>query len=96
MKTSSALIDNHYSQDGSSHISVTSPPQLDLATSHHNGQAPVGKSPRRAGDMKDADPQDLMKAAWQQVMEVLQSELSAPAYSNYLRHIQPIELGVEK
>jgi len=37
-------------------------------------------------------PPEMMQAAWQEVMNVLQSELSAPAYNNYLRHIKPAVL----
>ena len=37
-------------------------------------------------------PPEMMQAAWQEVMNVLQSELSAPAYNNYLRHIKPAAL----
>src|SRR5690348_10834405 len=39
-----------------------------------------------------AQPDEIMQAAWQQAMDVLQSELSAPAYNNYLRHITPTAL----
>jgi chromosomal replication initiator protein len=39
-----------------------------------------------------AEPEEVLRAAWEQVMDVLQTELSAPAYNNYLRHIQPRQL----
>lgn len=37
-----------------------------------------------------------MQAAWQEMMEVLQGELSAPAYSNYLQHVLPLRLEEDK
>jgi chromosomal replication initiator protein len=43
-------------------------------------------------DTGEAEPEEMMQAAWEQVMDVLQTELSAPAYNNYLRHIQPRRL----
>lgn len=43
-------------------------------------------------DAARTEPPEMMQAAWQQVMDVLQSELSAPAYNNYLRHIKPAAL----
>jgi chromosomal replication initiator protein len=45
-----------------------------------------------AADAAEAEPPEVMNAAWEQVMDVLQTELSAPAYNNYLRHIQPRQL----
>jgi chromosomal replication initiator protein len=38
------------------------------------------------------EPDEVMNAAWEQVMDALQTELSAPAYNNYLRHIEPCRL----
>lgn len=40
----------------------------------------------------NTQPDEVKDAAWQQVMDVLQTELSAPAYDNYLRHVQPMRL----
>ena len=37
-----------------------------------------------------------MQAAWQEMMEVLQKELSAPAYSSYLQHVLPLRLEEDK
>lgn len=39
------------------------------------------------------NPNSILEAAWAEVMDVLQAELSAPAYNNYLRHIKPLELS---
>ncbi|HEX8235328.1 MAG TPA: chromosomal replication initiator protein DnaA [Abditibacteriaceae bacterium] len=39
-----------------------------------------------------AEPAEVMQAAWDQVMDVLQAELSGPTYNNYLRHIKPVAL----
>jgi len=39
-----------------------------------------------------SEPMEVVLAAWEQAMDVLQTELSAPAYNNYLRHIKPIKL----
>jgi len=37
-----------------------------------------------------------IQTAWQEVMVVLQHELSAPAYSNYLQHVVPLHLEEDK
>jgi chromosomal replication initiator protein len=42
------------------------------------------------------EPDEILSAAWEQVMDVLQTELSAPAYNNYLRHIQPRDLEEDR
>ena len=36
-----------------------------------------------------------MQAAWNEVMDVLQAELSGPTFNNYLRHIKPIALRAD-
>ena len=38
---------------------------------------------------------EVMQAAWTEVMDVLQAELSGPTFNNYLRHIKPICLDAE-
>ena len=38
------------------------------------------------------EPAEVMNAAWSQVMDVLQAELSGPTFNNYLRHIRPVTL----
>ncbi len=92
MKTSSALVNNHYSQDESSQNLATSPPQLDIAAPPQSNEAKSASALMKASDFKGVGPEDMMIVAWEQAMDLLQNELSAPAYSNYLRHIQPIEL----
>jgi len=92
MNTSSALVDNHYRQDESSQNLADPSPQLGIAPPAHSAQASGGAPLMKASDLKGVGPQDLMIVAWEQAMDVLQNELSAPAYSSYLRHIQPIEL----
>src|SRR5687768_6945876 len=63
------------------------PPNSLTPTDSHT----ASDSPDSAG-ASSTEPQEIMCAAWEQVMGVLQTELSAPAYNNYLRHIQPREL----
>jgi chromosomal replication initiator protein len=46
-----------------------------------------------APDSAPHHPENIIDAAWQEVMDVLQAELSAPAYNNYLRHIRPLDLS---
>jgi chromosomal replication initiation ATPase DnaA len=36
-----------------------------------------------------------MQAAWAEVMDVLQAELSGPTFNNYLRHIKPVALHAD-
>jgi chromosomal replication initiator protein len=62
--------------------------QLDLSI----GQENVAKPGAPTQNQPHAQPDEIMQAAWQQAMDVLQSELSAPAYNNYLRHITPTAL----
>lgn len=42
------------------------------------------------------EPLDMMQAAWTEVLDVLQAELSGPTFNNYLRHIQPISLDEDR
>ncbi|MDQ3814678.1 MAG: chromosomal replication initiator protein DnaA [Armatimonadota bacterium] len=49
------------------------------------------------GDIDDgSEPVEVLQAAWNETMDVLQSELSAPAYNNYLRHIKPLGLSGDR
>jgi chromosomal replication initiator protein len=43
-------------------------------------------------DTSPPEPVEVMDAAWNQVMDVLQAELSGPTFNNYLRHIKPVAL----
>jgi chromosomal replication initiator protein len=76
MKTSSA--------PASEALRDNSRAQLDLSIGDENVAKP--------DDATHTQPDEIMRAAWQQAMDVLQSELSAPAYNNYLRHITPTAL----
>ncbi len=46
----------------------------------------------QGGQVGAQGPSSILEAAWAEVMDVLQAELSAPAYNNYLRHIKPLDL----
>lgn len=48
-------------------------------------------APSISGGGKEGN-EEVMYVAWEQTMDVLQSELSAPTYNNYLRHIKPVAL----
>lgn len=76
MKTSSASASEALRDDSQA--------QLDLPAAREIAAKP--------GPTAGAQPDEIMHAAWQQAMDVLQSELSAPAYNNYLRHITPTAL----
>ena len=41
-------------------------------------------------------PAEIMAAAWQEVMETLQTELSGPTYNNYLRNVRPLRLTSDR
>ena len=43
-----------------------------------------------------AQPSEMMDAAWKEVMDALQSELSGPTFQNYLRHVQPLRLTTDR
>jgi chromosomal replication initiator protein len=70
--------------------------RLNHATSAYSGENPLSAS--TAGTPKSShapskEPNSVLEAAWAEVMDVLQAELSAPAYNNYLRHIKPLDLS---
>jgi chromosomal replication initiator protein len=75
----------------------TSPATSDLAATFEPAPdlaPPSFDAPARASadQSSEAEPEEMMCAAWEQVMDVLQTELSAPAYNNYLRHVRPCRL----
>jgi len=39
------------------------------------------------------EPAEVVQAAWAEVLDVLQAELSGPTFNNYLRHIKPVGLN---
>jgi chromosomal replication initiator protein len=41
-------------------------------------------------------PAEVMNAAWQDVMETLQTELSGPAYNGYLKNVRPLRLTSDR
>ncbi|HEX8551697.1 MAG TPA: chromosomal replication initiator protein DnaA [Abditibacteriaceae bacterium] len=41
------------------------------------------------------EPAEVRDAAWSEVLDVLQSELSGPTFNNYLRHIKPVALRAD-
>lgn len=41
-------------------------------------------------------PDEMMDAAWKEVMDALQSELSGPTFQNYLRHVRPLRLTSDR
>ncbi len=43
-----------------------------------------------------AQPAEMMDAAWKEVMDALQSELSGPTFQNYLRHVRPLRLTSDR
>ena len=42
-----------------------------------------------------SEPAEVRDAAWSEVLDVLQSELSGPTFNNYLRHIKPVSLRAD-
>ncbi|RYX80385.1 chromosomal replication initiator protein DnaA [bacterium] len=43
-----------------------------------------------------SQPAEMMDAAWKEVMDALQSELSGPTFQNYLRHVRPLRLTSDR
>ena len=41
-------------------------------------------------------PDEIMDAAWRDVMEALQTELSGPTYDNYLKNVRPLRLTSDR
>ncbi len=58
-----------------------------------NSAAPQGASLQSVGLDQ---PAEIMNAAWQDVMETLQTELSAPAYNGYLKNVRPLRLTSDR
>jgi chromosomal replication initiator protein len=52
--------------------------------------APIGGSA-----LGDSEPGEVTQAAWSEVLDVLQSELSGPTFNNYLRQIRPVALKAD-
>ncbi|BCM91445.1 chromosomal replication initiator protein DnaA [Abditibacteriota bacterium] len=46
--------------------------------------------------MGQSQPAEMMDAAWKEVMDALQSELSGPTFQNYLRHVRPLRLTSDR
>jgi chromosomal replication initiator protein len=74
--------------------------RLNHAISAHSGENPpppsgngMEKPSHSAPHAASHEPNSVLEAAWAEVMDVLQAELSAPAYNNYLRHIKPLDLS---
>lgn len=42
-----------------------------------------------------SEPAEVRDAAWAEVLDALQSELSGPTFNNYLRHIKPVALRAD-
>ncbi len=59
----------------------------ELSGPSHNGSGSPGEN-----SSTDVEPAEVMQAAWSQVRDVLQAELSGPTFNNYLRHIKPVAL----
>jgi chromosomal replication initiator protein len=68
---------------------VSAHPGENFSSAAQGGQSGA-ESPGQPGAH---EPNSILEAAWAEVMDVLQAELSAPAYNNYLRHIKPLDLS---
>ncbi len=67
------------------------------------GEIPVSASPATAEaaapvlqDVGIAEPAEVMDAAWREVMDTLQTELSGPTFNNYLRNVRPLRLTQDR
>lgn len=70
--------------------------RLNYAVSAHSGENSLptsGVGTEKPSHLASHEPNSVLEAAWAEVMDVLQAELSAPAYNNYLRHIKPLDLS---
>lgn len=56
----------------------------------------TGNSASQENEEGRAEPVEIMQAAWDEVLDVLQAELSGPTFNNYLRHIKPVSLQGER
>jgi chromosomal replication initiator protein len=95
--------DTQYSQNSLGALAADSSPQsaslerrasFDGALSSSRGAA--GGQPGALGVADDSEPSEMMNAAWNEVLDVLQAELSGPTFNNYLRHIKPVALGGDR
>ena len=72
------------------------PSELSSAEALQGDAAPLGSDTPVLQNVSPAESAEVMDAAWLEVMEALQSELSGPTYQNYLRHVRPLRLTAEK
>ena len=49
-----------------------------------------------SGGAGKAEPPEVLQAAWREVLDVLQAEVSGPTFNNYLRHIRPLHLSGDR
>jgi len=57
---------------------------------------PPPKPPLQDVGIGSDQPDEMMEAAWKEVMDALQSELSGPTFQNYLRHVRPLRLTSDR
>jgi len=57
---------------------------------------PPPKPPLQDVGIGSDQPDEMMDAAWKEVMDALQSELSGPTFQNYLRHVRPLRLTSDR
>lgn len=77
-----------FQTDDSADFGENARPQSNPKVPHNTATSvPVGPNPAIPHE-----PSNIIEAAWTEVMDVLQAELSAPAYNNYLRHIKPLDM----
>ena len=58
--------------------------------------APTDEPALQDVGISSAQPAEMMDAAWKEVMDALQSELSGPTFQNYLRHVRPLRLTSDR
>lgn len=64
--------------------------QLDATAAEPSPAAPLLRN------VSPSEPAEVMDAAWLEVMENLQTDLSGPTYQNYLCHVRPLRLTADQ
>ena len=77
-------------------LDFDSPAELAAEAALYDSDANAPESGPSLQSVGIDQPLEIMEAAWADVMQTLQSELSGPTYDNYLKHVRPLRLTSDR
>ncbi len=77
-------------------LDFDSPAELAAQATLYDSDAPASESGPSLQSVGIDQPSEIMEAAWADVMQTLQTELSGPTYDNYLKHVRPLRLTSDR